>query len=195
MRRDDVKEHFGDRIAIEWKSFMLRSTDGIRRTREEFIAYTRNWVRLPEADARLEVTAPWASEDEHPSHSLPALAASKLAATYGLEAEEAFHRAMFKAYFSENRTISDKGVIAAIAGECGLDPTVFAAEYQAQELTLAGQVTSDHEQATRLGINAIPTVIVDDRVSIRGAQDTRTYIRVLDELLSEPPHRPQNIGM
>ena len=138
MRLDDVKEHFGDRIAIEWKSFMLRSTDGIRRTREEFIAYTRNWVRLPEADARLEVTAPWASEDEHPSHSLPALAASKLAATYGLEAEEAFHRAMFKAYFSENRTISDKGVIAAIAGECGLDPTVFAAEYQAQELTLAG---------------------------------------------------------
>lgn len=191
MRLDDVKEHYGDQIVIEWKSFMLRSTEAGRKTREEFIAYTRNWARMPEADSRLEVTAPWATEDEHPSHSLPALAASKLVAGYGPDAEEAFHRAMFKAYFTENRTISDKGVIAAIAGECGLDSTVFASEYEAQESTLADQVINDHEHAMRLGINAVPTIIVDDRISIPGAQDTATYIRVFDRLLSERQQSPQ----
>ena len=97
---------------------------------------------------------------------------------------------MFKAYFTENRTISDKGVIAAIAGECGLDSTGFAAEYQVQELRLAAQVINGHERAIRLGINAVPTIIVNDRASIPGAQDTGTYIYVLDELLSELPHRP-----
>ena len=157
MRLDDVQEHFGDRIVIEWKSFMLRSTETGRKTREEFITYTRNWTRMPEADARLEVTAPWASEHEHPSHSLPALAASKLAATYGPDVEEAFHRAMFKAYFADNRTISDSGVIASLAGDCGLDPVEFATEYRAREQALGAEVISDHDDAVRLGINAVPS--------------------------------------
>ena len=43
----------------------------------------------------------------------------------------------------------------------------------------------DHDDAVRLGINAVPTIVVDDRVSIPGAQDTATYIRVLEQLLSE----------
>lgn len=190
MRLDDVKEHFGDRIVIEWKSFMLRSTETGRKTREEFIAYTQNWARMPEADPRLEVTAPWASEHEHPSHSLPALAASKLAAIHGPHAEEAFHRAMFKAYFLENRTISDTAVIAAIAGDCGLDSVEFATEFREREKELGDQVISDHQNAMRLGINAVPTIIVDDRVSIPGAQDTDTYIRVLEQLLNERVERP-----
>ena len=185
MRLDDVQEHFGDRIVIEWKSFMLRSTEVGRKTREEFIAYTRNWTRMPEADARLEVTAPWASEHEHPSHSLPALAASKLTATYGPDVEEAFHRAMFKAYFADNRTISDSGVIASLAGDCGLDPVEFAAEYRAREQALGAEVIRDHDDAVRLGISAIPTIVVDDRVSIPGAQDTATYIRVFEQLVIE----------
>lgn len=174
MRLDDVQEHFGEGILVEWKSFILRSTEVGRKTREEFIAYTRNWTRMPEADARLEVTALWASEHEPPSHSLPALAASKLAATYGPEFEEAFHRAMFKAYFADNRTISYSGVIAPLAGDGGLDPVEFATKYRARAQALGAEVIRDHADAVRLGINAVPTIVVDDRVSIPGAQDTAT---------------------
>ena len=36
---------------------------------------------------------------------------------------------MFKAYFYENRTISDDDVIAAIAGEAGLDTIDFATKF------------------------------------------------------------------
>jgi predicted DsbA family dithiol-disulfide isomerase len=185
VRLDDVQEHFGDRIVIEWKSFMLRSTEAGRKSRDEFIAYTQNWARMPAADARLEVTAPWASDDEHPSHSLPALAGAKLAATYGSDVEDAFHRAMFKAYFAENRTISDTDVITAIALASGVDATEFADRYRAEESELGDQVISDHNDAVRLGINAVPTIIVDDRISIPGAQETATYIQVIEQLLRE----------
>ena len=190
MRLDDVQEHFGDQIVIEWKSFMLRSTEAGRKSRDEFIAYTRNWERMPEADPRLEVTAPWASDDEHPSHSLPALAASKLAATYGPDVEDAFHRAMFKAYFAENRTISDTDVITAIAEASGADATEFGHRYRDEQTEFADQVISDHNDAVRLGINAVPTIIVDDRISIPGAQETATYIRVIEQLLNERQESP-----
>ena len=92
---------------------------------------------------------------------------------------------MFKAYFADNRTISDSGVIASLAGDCGLDPVEFATEYRAREQALGAAVIRDHDDAVRLGINAVPTIVVDDRVSIPGAQDTATYIRVLEQLLSE----------
>ena len=185
MRLDDVQEHFGDRIVIEWKSFMLRSTEAGRKSREEFIAYTRNWERMPAADSRLEVTAPWASADEHPSHSLPALAASKLAASYGPVVEDAFHRSMFKAYFAENRTISDTDVITAIAHASGADATEFADRFRDEQSELANQVISDHNDAIRLGINAVPTIIIDDRISIPGAQETATYIQIIEQILDE----------
>jgi len=190
VRLDDVQEHFGDRIVIEWKSFMLRSTEAGRKSRDEFIAYTRNWERMPEADPRLEVTAPWASADDHPSHSLPALAAAKLAATYGPDVEEAFHRAMFKAYFAENRTISDTDVITAIARASGADATEFADRYREEEPEFADQVISDHNDAVRLGINAVPTVVIDDRISIPGAQETAIYIQVIERLLDERQASP-----
>ena len=184
MRLDDVTAHFGDQVLIEWKAFMLRSTEAGRKTRAEFVDYTRNWSRMHDADPRLVVTAPWASPAEHPSHSLPALAAWKLAANFGPEIGEEFHRRMFIAYFGENRTISDLDVIVAIAAESGADPVEFEAGYTRREQPLADQVISDHREALELGISAVPTVIIDDQVAIPGAQDTATYIEVIDEILA-----------
>lgn len=183
MRLDDVKVELGDKIQIEWKAFMLRPTEQGSKSREEFIEYTKLWSRMSETDSRLEVTSPWGSDDPHPSHSLPALAGSKLAQTYGAEIEDEFHDRMFKAYFKQNRTISDQSVIVAVAAESGIDATDFEEKLIAQQDELNAQVIADHTAASQRGVSAVPTVVVNDEVAIPGAQDLETYLRVFNDML------------
>lgn len=185
MRLDDLKEQFGDRVEIEWKAFMLRPTEAGRKTRAEFIDYTKNWARMPEVDPRLKATAPWASADPHPSHSLPALVAAKVVAAFGAAVEDDFHHQMFDAYFAQNRTISDRAVIVSIAADCGLDPTEFGEAFDAQYDTLADEVRAEHDEARRLGISGIPATVVDDAMLVSGAQPTETFVRLIEERLAE----------
>ena len=184
MRLDDLKDQLGDKIRIEWKSFMLRPSQEGRKSRQEFLEYSKLWAPMRDLDPRLSVTSPWASENPHPSHSLPALAASKLIKTFGEEIEDDFHHRMFKAYFLENRTISDTAVITAVATESGVDGEAFASSFAAQREALDDQVIADHNEAIQHGISAVPTVIVNNEVAIPGARDTDTYIRVIDDILA-----------
>ncbi len=91
MRLDDLKDQLGDKIRIEWKSFMLRPSEQGRKSRQEFLEYSKLWAPMRDLDPRLAVTSPWGSENPHPSHSLPALAGSKLIKTFGEDIEDDFH--------------------------------------------------------------------------------------------------------
>lgn len=184
MRLDDLKDQLGDTIHIEWKSFMLRPSAEGQKSRQEFLEYSKLWAPMRDLDPRLSVTSPWGSEHSHPSHSLPALAASKLIKTFGDEIEDDFHHRMFRAYFLENRTISDTDVITAIAVEAGADEGDFVSKFAAQRGDLDNQVIADHNEAIQHGISAVPTVIVNNEVAIAGAQETDTYIRVIDDILA-----------
>jgi len=184
VRLDDLKTKYGDAIRVEWKSFMLRPSEQGRKSRAEFIDYTRNWARMPDADPRLIVTSPWASDDEHPSHSLPALVAAKLAESHGEAGADDFHHRVFDAYFNQNRTISDVAVLATVAGECGLDPDQFAADFASQRETLEARVIDDHNEAVQLGATGVPATIVDNRIAISGAQDTSVFIQAIDQVLA-----------
>lgn len=184
MRLDDLKDQLGDKIRIEWKSFMLRPSEQGRKSRQEFLEYSKLWAPMRDLDPRLSVTSPWGTENSHPSHSLPALAASKLIRAFGEEIEDDFHHGMFKAYFLENRTISDLDVITAVAVEAGADEARFSAGFATQRQDLDNQVIADHNEAIQHGISAVPTVIVNNEVAISGAQETDTYIRVIDDVLA-----------
>ncbi len=186
MRLDDLKDHLGDKIRIEWKSFMLRPSEQGSKSRQEFLEYSKLWAPMSDLDTRLAVTSPWGSDDPHPSHSLPALAASKLIKTFGEVIEDDFHHRMFKAYFLENRTISDVGVINAIAAEAGADAKDFASKFAAQRQDLDSQVIADHNDAIQHGVTAVPTVIVNNEIAIPGAQETDTYMRVISDILARP---------
>jgi predicted DsbA family dithiol-disulfide isomerase len=184
VRLDDLKDQLGDKIAIKWKSFMLRPSEQGQKTREEFLEYSKLWGRMSELDPRLVVTAPWGSDDPHPSHSLPALAASKLVETFGDAVSDDFHHRMFKGYFFENRTISETGVVRAVAAEAGVDPVGFTSQFAEQRDELNARVIADHNEAIQLGVNAVPTVVVNNEVAIPGAQDTAIYLQVVEEMFA-----------
>lgn len=171
-------------MQVEWRSFLLRPRPQ-EQTAEKFRAYTQSWMRPAsmEPAARFRV---WEG-DEAPTHSIPPAIAGKVAETFGRPAFDRFHRGLLDAYFAQNRTISDPDVIVAVATETGLDGDEFARRFDRDRQLHAGAVIDDHNEAIEQGINAVPSVVVNDELVLPGALDLDAYRRVVNRLGNEQP--------
>lgn len=80
---------------------------------------------------------------------------------------EAFHMAMFKAYFAEGKNIYDLAVLAREAARVGLEPD------EALEVVESGRyapaVDADWAYSRRVGISAVPSFLAGGRLLV-GAQ-------------------------
>ena len=102
----------------------------------------------------------------------------------GLEGRQgAMVAALFRAYFREGRDIGDAGVLAALAGEAGLDPAVVA-RLLACDADRALVAERDAHARAR-GVSAVPTFILADTYVISGAQTPETWVRIIDELIEK----------
>jgi len=154
-----------------------------RRTRDEFVDYTQSWERPASMEPELGFR-PWASDDEPPSHSMPALAAAHVVNGFGDDdLSRAFHRGMFRAYFVDNRTISLTEVQADVAEAAGLDRVAFLDRLATDRGDAIETVIAEHDQANDQGITAVPTVVIADVVAVPGAQDADTYLRLIDRVV------------
>jgi predicted DsbA family dithiol-disulfide isomerase len=180
VRLDQLQERLGDAVEIEWKAFMLRPQPE-ERTQEKFVNYTQSWLRPAEMEP-LASFVPWATENPAPSHSLPALVAGKIVESINPELAGSYHRALLKAYFTDNRTISADAVYRAIADETGIDVAAFDDELATNRDVHVNQVIDDHNEALAAGINAVPTVLMAGSFPVPGAQDVATYERLVTKI-------------
>ncbi len=99
-----------------------------------------------------------------------------LAAKHGLQdkAEERF----FAAYFTEGKQIGDKAVLAELAGEIGLPPDETAALLDGDRY--AREVRDDEQEGRVLGINAVPSFIINRKYAVRGAQPPDAFLKALE---------------
>ena len=104
VRLDDVKNHFGDKVYISWKSFLLKQA-GDTPDRAKFVRYSQGWESIHNQEKRTEFR-PWEGDNDPPSGSLPAQIAHKLVSELWPEKAMLMHYRLLEAYFSENRTIS-----------------------------------------------------------------------------------------
>lgn len=178
MRLDRLAEEEGEAIQVEWRSFLLRPFPEAR-TREAFVAYTESWRRPAAMEPEAQLT-PWSSGSAPPSHSVPAAVAAKVASGMGVGAWARYHRALFRAYFSENRTISEPAVLVAVAAEVGLDAERFGAELAERRPELEAQVFAEHNRAIEAGITAVPAVVVGHTYLMSGAVEVEEYRRLID---------------
>jgi len=184
VRLDALHQQLGDLLAIEWRAFLLRPTVE-ERPLDKFTRYTERWLLGPgaaEPDAPFQV---WSGAHAPPSHSLPSWIAGKAVRhEFGADGFDRFHLALMRAYFADNRTISDRAVILDVAESVGLDADALAARLDSSSDALEAEVIDDHKAALAGGITAVPTAVVNDEYMLQGAMQREQYHRVVSRLAS-----------
>ncbi|MBO0714205.1 MAG: DsbA family protein, partial [Acidimicrobiales bacterium] len=127
----------------------------------------------------------WASDAAPPSHSVPSAVAGKVASTFGPSAFHDYHRALLHAYFAENRTISDRSVLVAVAGDVGLEVDLFSERFDSGYAQIEQEVLAEHNAAIQAGITAVPSVVVGRRYLVTGAVDEEQYRKVIGKARDE----------
>jgi len=106
------------------------------------------------------------------------------------DGEDAVVETLFRAYLVAGRDVGDRDVLADIAAECGLDREGARSWLNGDEAVR--DVRAEDGHARELGIQGVPTFVLDRRYMITGAQAPESFRRALDRAAgSEPsPSRP-----
>lgn len=183
MRLRQLEKEFDGAIRLDWRSFLLRPTPGaIPRELAEFREYTKKWER-PAADVDAGEFRVWSTEEGPPSHSVPPHLVAKAAATLGDEAFHAMHERLLKAYFAENRDITNAKTLIALWQELGLPQETFD---RATDRDIVEAVIREHNEAVELGVNGVPAVRIEgnDAAAV-GAQPLDVYRRWFQKMVAE----------
>jgi predicted DsbA family dithiol-disulfide isomerase len=89
-----------------------------------------------------------------------------------------------RAYFTDNRTISERAVILDVAAQVDLDRGVLTERLENDTEALAREVVADHKTALAQGIAAVPTAIINDEYMLQGAMALDQYRKVVARLAS-----------
>ncbi len=89
-------------------------------------------------------------------------------------------QALFVAHFSHRRNLSDKAVLADIAGEIGLDRAQALAVLADQRF--AADVREAEKHWINQGIGSVPAVVFNHRHLVSGAQGVENFTRILGQL-------------
>ena len=182
MRLCDIQQAYGDRVRVHWRTFPLipgeqpdrhvtqKTRDGRQRVGAE---EPRACFVPPEIDAPL------------PSSSIPALTAAKCAERQGEGAFARFHERLFTAHFRDNLDIGRPGVLRTLARETALDLARFETDFagEAYEAVLRDCA----EGAAWFGVSGLPTVILNEKLSLVGAVPAERYHLLIDWILAGEP--------
>lgn len=113
--------------------------------------------------------------------------AAEYAAEHGFE--PAFHRAMFKSYFTDLADIGKLQYIVEVGASVGMDATDLRSVLEAG--TYRQEVDDGIEWSREIGVTAVPTFVLDEQYSIVGAQDYTVFEKVMTRL-GVPKRIPQN---
>ena len=98
-----------------------------------------------------------------------------LAAKHGLQDETV--EALFKAHFTDRRSVFDHDSLTEIAGEAGLDAA--AARETLSSTAFTAEVEADQREARDLGATGVPFFVIDRRYGISGAQPPEAFTEAL----------------
>ena len=155
MRTDRLKEEFG--LAIHWRAFPLHpeTPEEGRDLNDLFAGHVEieaMLMRCRQVAKDLDLSF---GERRRTYNSRRAQELGKWAEAQG--AGEAFHKAVYLAYFAEGRNIAEVGVLAEITQAIGLDHQAVPGILSSGQY--AAQVDKDWQAARVLGVTAVPTCI------------------------------------
>jgi predicted DsbA family dithiol-disulfide isomerase len=144
----------------------------------------------PEYRARIEATQPRFNQMARASYGLEinrgpmgilsrsALIGAKYAEA--VDKGEAYHAAIFQAYWLNAQAIDDRLVLSEIARSIGLDENIFLAALDDPKYeTLVDQ---DIEQARLYGLNGVPALVFNNKYLVSGAQPYETLRAIVAKI-------------
>lgn len=90
--------------------------------------------------------------------------------------------ALFRGYFLEARDFTDDLVLAALAGEAGLDADAALAFLQSD--ALLDDVAADEQMARQIGVQGVPFFVIERRLGVSGAQPAEVLVDAMEEALA-----------
>jgi len=96
---------------------------------------------------------------------------------HGSAAQTALKLALFKAYFQDNRDISDEEVLLQTVAETGLDPE--AGREVINDPDNAREVREHLNFWVDQGISGVPAIIIEQKYLVPGAQEAETFANVI----------------
>ncbi|MBF0278902.1 MAG: DsbA family protein [SAR324 cluster bacterium] len=159
------------KVRMEWKSYMLLPEQK-EQAREAFHLASQSWSAIID-EALAGELKPWPLDREVPNWSLPALAASKVAASFGERQFSDFQYSVMKGYFQEHLDISSSVTLVQLAERSGMDRKAF--ENQMNQPQWQDLVREEHQQAEAAGIHNVPMVVVNDEQALAGALKIEDY--------------------
>jgi len=97
--------------------------------------------------------------------------------------QHALKNALFTAYFTEGRNPSDREVLIEVATRVGLDPVEARAVLESNRF--ASEVREREHFYQQQGIQAVPSVVINDRYLIQGGQPIEVFEQALKQIASE----------
>lgn len=95
---------------------------------------------------------------------------------------EAMNEALYRGYFIEGADIGDAETLTDLARRVGVPSGVTESVIRGDAMDTELDLSLD--RAIQLGINAVPTFVLDDRFIVSGAQDPAFFERVLTKMSS-----------
>jgi predicted DsbA family dithiol-disulfide isomerase len=180
VRLQEIEQAYGDRVRVHWRAFPL--VPGEQPDRRVTAKTREGWQRVGAEESRASFVPP-PLDAPLPASSIPALTAAKCAERQG--AFPAFHARLFTALFRDGLDIARPAVLRTLARECGLDLARFEADYggEAYEAVLRDCA----EGAAWFGVSGLPTVVLNEKLSLVGAVPADRYRLLIDWMLAGEP--------
>ena len=180
-----------DQVQVTHRSFQLDPARprGETSSRRGMLMskYRRTAAEVLEMDQKMEALAAAEGLEYHltdanlSGNTFDAHQLVHLAMTHGLQ--EAMLERLYRAYFTEQRSLFDRESLATLAGEAGLDTN--EARQAMDDGTFADAVAKDLNEAKRLGVTGVPFFVVDGRYAVSGAQPADVFGQLLTRAWDE----------
>jgi predicted DsbA family dithiol-disulfide isomerase len=179
-----------DRVEVVWKSFQLDpslKTDPDKSVQQSLME-SKGWsaeqteqTMAYVVDMAKNVGLTYHFDKAVVANSFDAHRFSHLAKKHGLQ-DQAEER-LFAAYFSEGKNTADHQTLVQLGVEIGLDADEVARVLAGNDY--AADVERDIAEARQVGATGVPFFVFNRKYAVSGAQDSATFLEVLERMLAE----------
>jgi predicted DsbA family dithiol-disulfide isomerase len=174
-----------DQLHVTHRSFQLDPSRPRHQTtnRREMLKtkYQLSDQQVRDMDARMEHLADIEGLEYHltdaglTGNTLDAHQLLQLGKARGIQ--DAVIERLYRAYFTEQRSVFDRESLVGLAGDAGLDQ--IEARDVLERDAYADAVAADVREARSLGVNGVPFFVLGGRYGVSGAQATEVFSEAL----------------